>query len=241
MKAEHRKELHTNLLADRMGRMVQRVRSRPSRRSVLWILLALVVVVVLVGWTIIANNKRSLMSGLWADLGEEHIAGYTEKGQWATMPWVRDYRDTNPGLAARYQLAWVFLWEEGLKQMGSDPVRALKGLEFVEKTFSELGYECKDDPILGPEAAYALAVIEESRAVKDPAALNKAVTRYRGVQTRYKDSAAGKAAARRAEYLEKNRDRAEGFYMVMNRHYDMIERQQAAMLPPGAEKVPQKK
>ena len=33
MKAEHRKELQTNILADRMGRLVQRMKERPKLRS----------------------------------------------------------------------------------------------------------------------------------------------------------------------------------------------------------------
>ena len=37
MKAEHRKELETNVLADRMGRVVQKIRTRPQRRVVLYV------------------------------------------------------------------------------------------------------------------------------------------------------------------------------------------------------------
>jgi len=237
MKAEHRKELHTNALADRMGRMVQQVKTGPSRRAVLWLILALIAVVVFVGWTIYSNNKRNTMSQMWADVGEDSITSYsrvdTPQGaryRLVLVPLLKEYQDANPGLAARYQLAWATFWEQGLKQMGVNAAQALDTLDGAEKMFSDLSEECKDDPVWGPEAAYALAVIQESRTVKERTALDKAITRYRGVQSKYKDSALGKSAAQRAEYLEKNRDRVEDFYGVMNRY---ALREQASEPPPA--------
>jgi len=48
MKAEHRKELETNALAERMGRVVQGMKQAPQKRTMLWMVLVAVAVVVVV-------------------------------------------------------------------------------------------------------------------------------------------------------------------------------------------------
>ena len=58
MKAEHRKELQTNALADRMGRFFQRMKARPRKKSVfLWFVVILVVVVA--GGYLWVRSKKS--------------------------------------------------------------------------------------------------------------------------------------------------------------------------------------
>jgi hypothetical protein len=241
MKAEHRKELQTNLLADRMGRMVQRVRNRPSRRTVLWILLAVVVVVIYLGFSIYRSNQRAIVSTNWMMLGEEYITTATPKGGVTQNPWVVEYRDTNAGLAARYQFAWLRLWDQGLKHLISNPVRALVNIKDSEKDFAILSEDCKDDPILAPEAGYAMAVIEETKTVEDRASLDKAIARYKTVASKYKDSAAGRAAAQRADYLEKNRSSVEEFYAFMNQHLPVGPGMLPIEPPPIPKKEPEKK
>lgn len=249
MKAEHRKELQTNLLADRMGRMVQRVRGGPSRRTVLWIVLAVVVVIVYVGFTIYRANQRATVSTNWTLLAEEYITAATPKGGITQNPWVVEYRDTNASLAARYQFAWLRLWGghadrigvQGLKYLLSDPVRALANIKEAEKEFIALSEDCKDDPILAPEAAYALAVIEETKTVEDRAYLDKAIARYKSVASKFKDSAAGKAAAQRADYLEKNRVPVEEFYVFMNQRLPVGPGMLPIEPPPIPKKEPEKK
>ncbi len=241
MKAEHRKELQTNLLADRMGRMVQRARTRPSRRTVLWLMLAIVAVIIFVGFRIYQNNQRATVSTNWMLLGEEYITSANAKGMITQNPWVVEYRDTNPGLAARYQFAWVRLWDQGLKHLIGNPQRALVNLKESEKEFLNLSEDCKDDPILAPEAAYALAVIEESKTVEDRANLDKAILRYKSLASRFKDSAAGKAAAQRADYLEKNRGPVEEFYMFMHQQVPVGPGMLPMEPPPVPKKEPDKK
>ena len=41
MKAEHRKELETNILADRMGNLIQKMKGGPKRRSIVYVVVAL--------------------------------------------------------------------------------------------------------------------------------------------------------------------------------------------------------
>src|SRR6516164_3425961 len=79
MKAEHRKELHTNLLADSMGKLVQKVKSPTSTRAVvLWVIVGLVVATV--GFWLYSVNRASDTAGaLWIKLDNLKDAATTEK------------------------------------------------------------------------------------------------------------------------------------------------------------------
>jgi hypothetical protein len=238
MKAEHRRELHTNALADRMGRMVQQVKSGPSRRAILWIVVAVVVVAVWIGLTIYWNNKRATMSSLWTDVGDGNLTIANRQGTISANPWLTEYKDSNPALAARFQIAWTILWDQGLRNLANpQSMKALESISRAEVLFKDLAEECKDDPVLGPEAAYALAVIEETRAVGGRPFLDKALTMYKGVQSKYKDSAAGKAAGERAQYIEKNRAAVEDFYLAMDRSLPLLGAYQALKM--GKQKLPE--
>jgi hypothetical protein len=213
MKAEHRKELQTNALADRMGRMVQRIKTRPKRRSVLWMVAIAVLAVVGIGYYISLNNKRNTMSLLWVNLGEQNLTMVSKRGQIDVSPWVLEYGNTNPALAGRFAIAWSVLWKQGLQRLAtSDYTDAMKTIANSQKTFEQLQEACKDDPILAPEAGYALAVIQETLAVEDRDHLDKAIQRYKDVESKFKTSAAGKAAGQRAKYLEENRIQVGEFY-----------------------------
>src|SRR6516165_2914483 len=66
MKAEHRHELRTNVLADRMGRIFETMKSPGQQSSVLaWTMIGLVVVVI-VTWQVLASSAASSNAVLWA-------------------------------------------------------------------------------------------------------------------------------------------------------------------------------
>ena len=73
-------------------------------------------------------------------------------------------------------------------------------------------------PARAPFGESLCAVIEETRAVKDRDYLDKSITRYKAVSTKFKDSAAGQAAAERAKYLEENRPSVGEFYASFQQH-----------------------
>jgi hypothetical protein len=213
MKAEHRKELHTNVLADRVGRFLQRAKQKPRRRSVLIVLL---VVGVLVGgfiWYRISQQKKRTDSELWVAM---------EGGRPADMKVLLSerYLETGPGKAALFQVAWIKLWEEGIKELGARPISALYSqskdkpgaIPWAFEVFDKLAKDCKDDPVLGPQALYGKAVATEAYAVLDLDKLKDALTKYKDVAKQFPDSAHGKMAKARAEYLEKNMAQVRAFY-----------------------------
>jgi hypothetical protein len=241
MKAEHRKELQTNALADRMGRMVQRIKTPPNRRSVLWIVIVAVLVVaglvLLWRW----NSRRTLTSNLWVAVDEGRLLYLTKRGTEASEL-LTEYAGTKPGAAARFQLGYTRLWDTGVKLLAAQPTLALKSISSAEKLFKDLHEECKDDPVLGPEAAYALAVIEETRAVEDRNNLDRAKQAYQDVANRYKASAAGRAAGERAKYLEDNAIQVGDFYASLQNAVGLFHSLEKGKLePPFKTPTPEKK
>lgn len=207
MKAEHRKELETNVLAARMGRLVERMKTRPKRRMMLYVILGTVAVVGLFIAYRIHREKIRERSERWVML-EDGFRPYIDLLK-------HDYPETNPGKAARFQYAWLAIWDLGLKILGTDSARALENMEAAESMYLLLKKDCVDDPVWEPEALYSLAVIEETRAVRQKERskhLDNAQSMYQELAKKYKNSAHGKDAARRAEILDKDRQQIVRFY-----------------------------
>src|SRR5437762_12584 len=103
MKAEHRKELQTNVLADRMGRLLQRAKGRPKRSTVLTAFLVVLAILAVTFYFMTRRGRENLNSRLWAEF---------ETGQLASLADLqKKYPTKEPGKAARFQLAWFQLWE----------------------------------------------------------------------------------------------------------------------------------
>lgn len=207
MKAEHRKELETNVLAARMGRMVERMKTRPKRRTMLYVILGVVVLIVAFIAYRMQQQKINDRSERWVML-EDGFRPYIDLLK-------HDYPETEAGKAARFQYAWLAAWDLGLKILGTDSVRALENMEVAESMYLQLKKDCADDPVWEPEALYSLAVIEEARAVRKKERskhLDNAQTMFQELAKKHKNSAHGKTAAKRAEVLEKDRQQIVAFY-----------------------------
>src|SRR5439155_24748358 len=105
MKAEHRKELQTNVLADRLGKLVQGFREgfkgRPTNTSLLiWGGIALALVLI-VGWKIYSSVTTKNRSAEWLQLDE--ASGPTELRK------IAEKDNGAPGRIARFQLARVYM------------------------------------------------------------------------------------------------------------------------------------
>src|SRR2546426_7548380 len=183
MKAEHRKELQTNLLADRMGKLVQKIKTRPQRRTVLYILIGVACLLAVYLFMRYRSTMAQETSETWFQLEDGHraflyqLAGVVQEKE----GFIR-FANPTPGnaqKAARLQVAWVNLWDQGVKQLGADWRGALVHIGFAEVIYKYLNDECKDDPVLHPEVLYCMAVIEETRAVQDRESLKTALDLFR--------------------------------------------------------------
>jgi hypothetical protein len=218
MKAEHRKELQTNTLADMLGRTVRKVR---STSQVPWVKVAVVVAVAggigLFVW--LRANKARTNSELWTEVDAGTITVLAKLSE-------KDYQDTNQGKAARFQLAFELLWNQGIKMMGYNPKYAqsgiIKGLTEYEKMIEEK--EVKGDPVLEPEAMYNVAVGYETLTAFDapiggPNRLDEALKKYQELakHSDYGKTAYGLQAQKRAAQLSDpaQRDEILRFYQEL--------------------------
>lgn len=222
MKAERRKELQTNTLADSLGRLSQRMKTRP-RRSLLVILL--VILVGGGGWVFNQWRKGTAAenSELWSKLDD---------GQKKYIDDLKsNYPTQNVGKAARFQFAWLAFWSQGVKLMGGDSKLAYRNLNIAKRVYTDLMEECKDDPVWEPEALYHLAVIEETLAAYDRDHLKEAQKLYAGLANhpKYQDSAYGQMARERAKLLE--RDSREGKYDDIVRFYQDLQNRLKLQIP----------
>src|SRR5947209_7600143 len=117
MKAEHRKELQTNILADRMGRLVQRMKERPKKRILLYVVLGAVILVGLFIFSRIRSTSALTESEHWAMVEDGFKKDIDDL--------IKDFPETNAGKAARFQYAWLATWDLGLKILAYDPAEAL--------------------------------------------------------------------------------------------------------------------
>ncbi len=188
MKAEQRKELETNALADRMGHLVQRMKTQPRRSTLYYVLggIAVMVIVFLIArWFQVSrqeNSQRWFMINNGTKTYLEQLA--VKEGE------------TNPGKAARFQFAWMLYWEGGVKRLGvGNGSEAITRMDEAAELYKKLAQECASDPFWEPEALYGLAVIEETHAIQNLDALDSAKKLYEDLATKHKDSARGKLAA----------------------------------------------
>ena len=191
MKAEHRKELETNILADRMGRLVQRVKTKPQRRTVLYFVLVLVLLIAgLVYYRLRVGHTQQNAQHWWQlyvapKPWVEEMAGVAvvNEGQRKGRTLVDNTEFGKAGKAARMQLARFFLWEQGVRDLGGvtggTATRAMINIGNAEELYKTAIDEKPDDPLLLAEAYYGMAVIQETRALQDTAYLKKAVTAYK--------------------------------------------------------------
>jgi hypothetical protein len=225
MKAEHRKELHTNLLADRMGKLLQSVKSGPRSTSlVIWIGLGLVLLTVLV-WRIYAGRAVDSRSELWTQI--DAALHDDERGMQSKLKQLAsEHARTLPGRVARFQVARLNL-QDGIRKLPGGPFRleATDKLIKARDEFARLAGECIDDPVLGAEALMSQARAEEALvgapyqddSSKSHGDLDRALEAYRVLVKRHPTSAEAKVAEERIKVYEdeaKRRD-LEQFYARM--------------------------
>ncbi len=200
MKAEHRKELETNVLADRMGRLLDTVKQKPQRGTVGWVVLGVVVVVVVflgVRWYRVTQVERS---DAWLDY---YLLPYTGDARGI----LESHEDKTQGKAVRLDQAWALLWD-GVTKVGADP-GSRERVQSAKSRFVKLQEDCEADSVLAPEAMYGAALADETLAIEDRKRLDVAIDAYKELVDKHAKSAYGKLAEKRLEILNDPDQRAE--------------------------------
>jgi hypothetical protein len=232
MKAEHRKELETNALADRVGRVVQGMKQAPQKRTVLWMLLAgVAVIIVLFFW------RRGVQQ---AEDNSKYWMVFADGFGPNLQQLVKEEPQSNQAKAVEYESNYAIL-RDMLRFLATEPKLVLANLDTIELRYRELAKLCQDDKVLLPEALFAQAVIEETRIIKDDDKWKAALTAYKEVAEKHKDSAFGKLAAKRVEILENSDKRLELLNVYRDLRIEFVREDRFGVEPPlPADHVPAK-
>jgi tetratricopeptide (TPR) repeat protein len=191
MKAEHRKELQTNVLADRVGRLLQGIKSRPSPTAITIGILFGLAILIGIGWWVYRQYSHEKQSNAWVQIDEAD-----------SVRQLQDIADEKkggmPNRIVRFDLARAKL-RHGLMYYYAVAERddALTEIEEAAELYAALADESKDIPILVQEALLGMGKARES--LDD---LDSAREAYQKLVDRYKDSAAGEEAAKRLKALD---------------------------------------
>jgi hypothetical protein len=201
MKAEHRKELETNALADRVGRAVQGMKQMPRKRTFVWVL-AIGLVAVVAYWFYAQSQRK------YNDNAFDWYLVADGKGD-ALQKVMSDSTDSNQSKVVNFERGFLVLYDT-VRRLADDPKAAFATLDELERHYRQLAKQSSDDKVLLPEALFAIAVIEETR-ILDPQQSEqwqKALAAYKEVADKHPDSAFGKEARKRVAILndEKQRD-----------------------------------
>jgi hypothetical protein len=235
MKAEQRKQLETNVLADRMGRFMKGLKKGPSRRG-MWIWIAVIAVVVIgVVFYFYRNTQSRITSDTWLKVLDNDMLRPTAGGKGAA-PQEGFEISTPQGKVLAFDYAYIQLWELGIQPLlGSErdflgrmpnmppmvnPGR-LEAVNAALKTYQDLYDKTKDDPLWGPEALYNIAVAQETMSIAEPKFMDEAKRTYKQVKDDYPKSAYAQKAENRLKVFSNTREFADvqAFYGRLRESY----------------------
>lgn len=256
MKADHRKELQTNLLADRMGRLVQGIKAGPRSSSAFAWVIAVLVVALLAGWYW-AGYQNARQSEEWVRLlNDPRSEGRDSAAYYGGV--ARQTPGSLAGRTARFQQARALL-NRGLMTFFSPDVhgQAVQDLDNAGELYRRLLGECQANAVLEQEALLAAGKIEETLCNepdrKDPnnkdsdkklGSLDRALAFYQRLVASYPDSYEAKLAQKRVDELNDatTRSRMEEFYAKLAQYVKKPEPPAqpdlGAQIPPPAPPTP---
>jgi hypothetical protein len=198
MKAEHRKELGTNVLADRLGRAYAGLKHGPSRGTVFYFALALVAVLIGGAWWWFSSTSARDSSDRWVRFDQlvfpEQLDDFLGKD---------DIKDTPQARLANFLKARQEL-REGLSRLGSDRQEGLERVKRGTALYEELLKERGQVPPLQQEALWGAAKGNEALGKRD-----RAEGFYERLTKEFPDSALAKDAERQLKRLRDDANRQE--------------------------------
>jgi tetratricopeptide (TPR) repeat protein len=222
MKAEQRKRLEKNELAERLSRWWQGDDAGRTS-SVLWLSVGVGVLFVLlvIAWRYYREHSAKSQAAAWKQLELASSPSDLEA-------LIEAHKGTPVGLTAKFQLARVLL-NEGLNQLASDlqRTRAVENLERARDLYRELSQEARGNNRLQREALLSAAKAEEAligvpnagNAEGVRGSFDQALEWYDQVASRFPDSPEGRAAGERAKSLRENREKVLSFYAELAKRF----------------------
>lgn len=221
MKAEHRKELHTNALAHAMTKFVQEVRARPQSTAIAGWVLGVLAVVIFVIWLFSGGSNSSL----WVEIESDSYNREPQVALASLAEIAAKSPKTLPGRTARFQEARLLL-PQSLAMLGTaGRADAVKQLVRARSLFNQLINETSDDPLLRQEALLSAAKAEEAligvplsadKPDQSYGAVARALELYNKAAEISPDGYLAKQAQARAKQLQDNGVDVEKFYTKLN-------------------------
>lgn len=215
MKAEHRKALEKNELAEKLTHAWEGVSSTSPGANRAWIAL-LSLFILGIAWYLYSNYTTSRDAARWNDLTFATDVKSLQKI-------VEEGPGSVPGNIARFQIARLNVTDAANKvaaQNGDDRAAAADTLEAARKIYSELaGVSNLPKPLI-QEAMLELAQLEELLASVPKAdssagmrgSLDQAAKYYAALAAKFPKSLVGDEAAKRCERLKSKKDEIEKLY-----------------------------
>ncbi len=224
MKAEHRKELQTNVLADSLGRLVKNVKSGTTSSSLIYWIVAAVVLLAIIAWYLYSGYSSRSRSELWTKL--DVAAGTANLPELEAI--AEQSRGSAAGRTARFQVARIRL-EEGLNSLGSEQRRAeaLDNVEKARELYAQLIADTNDAPLLRQEAMMGVAKAEETLigipkadgSAEMRGTVAQALKYYEDLSNATPETFQTQAAKQRAQQLRDNGPQVENFYTELNKRF----------------------
>jgi hypothetical protein len=215
MKAEHRHQLQTNILADKVGKVIQGMKSGPKSTTVAVWGVVFVVIIGIILWQYTAAASQSRQSAEWQTIDK---AMHDPAKGMKTLEEIASEDETSlTNRTARFQLARIRFSAGQAGLTGADRADAIKVIQEARNLYEKLRGQCADAPLLEQEASFgyakALEALTGVTTPTDPAAdLAAAIGEYKALAKKYPDSPLGKSAAKRVEELEGHSAEIAKFY-----------------------------
>jgi hypothetical protein len=219
MKAQQRHQLHTNLLADRLGRFLKDMKStRQTTSAVVWfmVLVALAAVVV---WQYAVHASQAESSALWTEVDEATHNPLSGEQQLSSL--AENSPGSFAGRTARFQLARLDL---GWNSEAFSPLHkgeTIRQVNQARQLYRNLEAECGDSPLLAQEAMMGVAKADEwligITHPDDPEKdLQTAVASYERLANQFSNTMVGKEARQRAASLKDHSAEVAKLYRRLN-------------------------
>jgi tetratricopeptide (TPR) repeat protein len=229
MKADHRKQLEKNELADRLARWWKGGSDQAKSNSTFWGILgaAVLVVVLIFAWRYYAVSGQNSQGLVWAQIDAEAEKGNFDQTSKGLEAIVEANHGTSVGRAAKAQLARLS-FNDGINRLCNDQTRsqAIANVEKARTLYGELVKESNDDPELQREAMLSVAQTEESlvgipkaEGNESRGSLDKALELYDEAVHKYESTPEGKQAAARAKDIRENKEKVQQFYDELGKRY----------------------
>ena len=215
MKAEERKHLKENDLAERLGRIWGAVASGSTTNTIIWGVI-LVGLAVAIGWRYYANSTYQARSEEWTAVERAGSAADLEKI-------INDHPGTVVARIAklhlnRYQMDRALGHIAG--SVSDERLKAANSLEEIRNSYLELSKSISNEPELIQEslmqaakADEVLSAIPKADNAKEPReSLDTAQKAYEELAKRYPESYLGKQAAQRAQEIDDHKTQIRFFY-----------------------------